>query len=120
MFSWIALFSTILFIHLCLVKGFKPPSLNGIINRSFFSLSLSADEPKQIHKVVSENRKANFEYEFEETIEAGIMLVGTEVKSCRKGMATISDGIAEIIDGEVLYIMLPISSAYIAHINHTL
>ena len=33
---------------------------------------------------------------------AGIVLVGSEVKSCRKGGVSISDGLAEIIDGEVV------------------
>ena len=50
--------------------------------------------------LIAENRKANFEYEWEEKYEAGIQLTGTEVKSCRRGTVQISDGIAEIRDGE--------------------
>eukprot|EP01038_Epipyxis_sp_PR26KG_P006953 gene6953-9509_t len=46
------------------------------------------------------NKAANHEYEFDEKIEAGIMLSGTEVKSCRKNQVQLSDGIAEIRDGE--------------------
>jgi len=49
---------------------------------------------------ISENRNANFEYEFTERLEAGIVLQGTEVKSCRRGSVQLSDGIAEIRDGE--------------------
>jgi len=52
------------------------------------------------NSIISENRQANFEYEFTEKIEAGIMMVGTEVKSCRHLSVQISDGIAEIRDGE--------------------
>jgi len=50
--------------------------------------------------MIAENRKANGEYEWEEKYEAGIQLCGTEVKSCRKNQAQLSDGIAEIRGGE--------------------
>jgi len=66
-----------------------------------FSSILSLTQPaRTANSQISENRQANFEYEFTEKIEAGIILVGTEVKSCRKGSVQISDGIAEIRDGE--------------------
>ena len=51
--------------------------------------------------LISENRKASSEYEFEERYEAGIQLCGTEVKSCRKNQVQLSDGVAEIRDGEM-------------------
>ena len=51
-------------------------------------------------KQITDNRKSSFEYEFTEKFEAGLMLTGTEVKSCRKGMVQLSDSMAEIIDGE--------------------
>jgi SsrA-binding protein len=45
------------------------------------------------------NRKAHFNYEIEEEIEAGIMLVGSEVKSLREGKASISEAyVAEVKD----------------------
>jgi SsrA-binding protein len=50
---------------------------------------------------IAENRKANSEYEWEEKYEAGIALVGTEVKSCRKNTVQLSDGLAEVRDGEM-------------------
>ena len=53
-----------------------------------------------LKKIISDNRKSSFEYEFTETYEAGIVLQGTEVKSCRKGTVQLSDAVAEIIDGE--------------------
>jgi SsrA-binding protein len=49
-------------------------------------------------KLIAQNRKARHNYEIEETVEAGIVLVGTEVKSCRDGRVTLSDAYA-IIDG---------------------
>ncbi|HEY8566406.1 MAG TPA: SsrA-binding protein SmpB [Beijerinckiaceae bacterium] len=43
------------------------------------------------HRVVADNRKARFNYEIVDTMEAGIALTGTEVKSLRQGKATIAD-----------------------------
>jgi SsrA-binding protein len=53
------------------------------------------------YKVIAENRQARFEYEILETFEAGIELVGTEVKSVRAGKANLRDGFALIRNGEV-------------------
>lgn len=52
-------------------------------------------------KSVSINRKARFEYAIEEVMEAGIVLVGTEVKSLRLGRANIADSYASHKDGEI-------------------
>jgi len=52
-------------------------------------------------KVVADNRKARFNYEIGETIEAGIALTGSEVKSLRSGKATIGESYADTRDGEV-------------------
>jgi SsrA-binding protein len=49
---------------------------------------------KRAIKVVAENRKARFNYSIEETVEAGIMLTGTEVKSLREGKANIAESYA--------------------------
>jgi SsrA-binding protein len=51
-------------------------------------------------KVVATNRKARHDYEIEETYEAGLVLVGTEVKSLRRGSCSLKDGFALIKDGE--------------------
>ena len=51
--------------------------------------------------VIAFNRQANFEYEFTEKYTCGIKLTGSEVKSCRKKLVQLSDGIAEIRDGEM-------------------
>ncbi|MGO1580267.1 MAG: SsrA-binding protein SmpB [Peptoniphilaceae bacterium] len=56
---------------------------------------------KKSDNSIATNRKARHEYFIEETIEAGIELKGTEVKSLRGGKANISDSYAEIEDGEI-------------------
>ncbi len=60
-------------------------------------------------KVVSDNRQARFQYEILETYEAGIELVGTEVKSIREGKVNLRDGFALIRDGEALLLNVHIS-----------
>ena len=50
---------------------------------------------------VAENRKAYHDYHLLETFEAGIVLVGTEVKSIREGSANLRDSFARLEDGEV-------------------
>jgi SsrA-binding protein len=52
-------------------------------------------------KVVAENRRARFDYEIIDTVEAGIQLLGTEVKSLREGKATIAESYASVEDGEL-------------------
>jgi SsrA-binding protein len=50
------------------------------------------------------NRKAHFNYTIEEEIEAGIMLLGSEVKSVREGKATINEAYVTEIKGEIFLI----------------
>ena len=52
-------------------------------------------------KTLAENRKARHDYFIEETNEAGIVLVGTEVKSIRQGKANLKDSYADIRNSEV-------------------
>lgn len=58
------------------------------------------------------NRKAGFEYEWVEKYEAGIQLTGTEVKSCRRGTVQISDGVAELENGECFLLNVHIAEHY--------
>lgn len=51
--------------------------------------------------VVAQNRKAHHDYHIGERVEAGMVLVGTEVKSLRAGRASLADAFATIDDGEV-------------------
>lgn len=51
--------------------------------------------------IVAQNRKANFNYFFEDTLEAGIELLGSEVKSLRAGKGSIADAYALDSEGEI-------------------
>lgn len=55
----------------------------------------SADRP------VATNRRARFDYDFEETFEAGLVLTGSEVKSLRAGRASLAEAYARVTEGEV-------------------
>lgn len=50
--------------------------------------------------LIAQNKKARHDYSIEDVFEAGLVLVGTEVKSLRAGRATLTDGYASIDDGE--------------------
>ena len=56
------------------------------------------DEPR---KLIAENRRARFDYLIEDTFEAGIQLLGTEVKSLRGGRANIAESYASTEKGEL-------------------
>jgi SsrA-binding protein len=72
-----------------------PPNIFKVVPH-LYATKIKKGEPQ----VIANNRKSGNEYEFTETFEAGIMLVGSEVKSCRKGTVQLSDAAAEIRDGE--------------------
>jgi SsrA-binding protein len=55
-------------------------------------------------KLVAENRKARFNYDIEEKVEAGIVLTGSEVKSLRSGKANIAESYASEEGGELYLI----------------
>jgi SsrA-binding protein len=60
-------------------------------------------------KLVARNRRARFEYEILETLEAGMALLGPEVKSLRAGNANLTDAFAVVRGGEVLLLGCHIS-----------
>ncbi len=60
-------------------------------------------------KIISTNKKAFFNYEIYDTFEAGISLMGSEVKSIREGRISLKESYAEIKDGEVFLINCHIS-----------
>ena len=60
-------------------------------------------------KLISKNKKAFFNYEIVESYEAGIALLGSEVKSIREGRISLKESYAEIKDGEVFLISCHIS-----------
>jgi len=51
-------------------------------------------------KLIAENRRARFDYQLLERLEAGLVLTGTEVKSLRDGRTTMAQAYAEVRDGE--------------------
>lgn len=53
------------------------------------------------NKVIADNRKARYAYAIDSTLEAGLMLTGSEVKSLRTGKATIGESYAFAKDGEL-------------------
>ena len=55
-------------------------------------------------RVVADNRKARYAYAIESTLEAGLMLMGSEVKALRSGKATIAESYAQAKDGEIFLI----------------
>ena len=63
-----------------------------------------AEKSKRAIKVVAENRKARHTYFIESSFEAGLMLVGSEVKSLRSGKATIGESYAQAKDGEIFLV----------------
>jgi SsrA-binding protein len=52
-------------------------------------------------KVIAQNKKGRHDYFVDEIFECGVVLQGTEVKSLRMGRASLTDGFAMIIDGEL-------------------
>ncbi len=70
-------------------------------------------------KVIATNRKARFNYQIDDEFEAGIVLVGTEVKSIRGGRVSFQDSYADIKNGELFLRQLHISHyKYAYNSNH--
>ncbi|MGA8179864.1 MAG: SsrA-binding protein SmpB [Desulfobacterales bacterium] len=70
-------------------------------------------------KIVAENRKARHNYFIEDTCEAGMVLLGTEVKSLRLGRVNLKDSYARIKNGEVFVYQMHISAYPFAYYgNH--
>jgi len=70
-------------------------------------------------KVVCQNKKARYDYEIIEVIEAGMVLLGTEVKSLRQGRANLKDSYARIKDGELFLMQSHISPyTHASYDNH--
>ncbi|PWK13092.1 SsrA-binding protein SmpB [Tumebacillus permanentifrigoris] len=72
-------------------------------------MATKTDDPK----VLAQNRKANHDYFIEDTVEAGIVLTGTEIKSIRQGKANLRDSFVRIQSGEAWLI-----NCHISHFEH--
>ena len=75
---------------------------------------MSNKERLAAQKDIAVNRRARHDYHIDETLEAGIMLIGSEVKSLREGKANLSDSYARIDKGEVW-----LSNLHISAYSHT-
>ena len=70
-------------------------------------------------KILAENRKARYNYFIEDTYEAGMVLLGTEVKSLRLGKINLKDSYARIKKGEVFVHQMHIGVyPFASHHNH--
>ena len=76
-----------------------------------------ADDPNE--KVITENRKARFRYEVLDTLECGIVLHGSEVKSLRNGHVSLEEAYARVKKGEVWLVGCDIQEYFEAsRMNH--
>jgi SsrA-binding protein len=64
-------------------------------------MSATQDEREKARRVIAENRKARHDYHIIETWEAGVALLGTEVKAIREGRVNLRDSYARAQDGEI-------------------
>ncbi|MDP9225355.1 MAG: SsrA-binding protein SmpB [Actinomycetota bacterium] len=60
-------------------------------------------------KLIAQNRKARYDFLIEDSVEAGVVLVGTEVKSCRNGKVNLAESYAVVRDGEAWLLQCHIS-----------
>ncbi len=63
--------------------------------------AMAKETPEDGYKLISDNRQARHEYEILDTFEAGVELLGTEVKSIRAGKINLRDGFAQIRDAQI-------------------
>lgn len=63
-------------------------------------MSATKEKPGSDRKVVSANRRARHEYTIEDSVEAGLVLTGTEIKSVRAGKVNLQDAYARVENGE--------------------
>ncbi|WP_292021359.1 MULTISPECIES: SsrA-binding protein SmpB [unclassified Brevundimonas] len=78
-----------------------------------------APQPQSKSKLIAENRRARFDYFLEDNIEAGIQLLGTEIKALRDGRANIAESYAAVEGREIVLInadIPPYKQAY--RFNH--
>jgi SsrA-binding protein len=70
-------------------------------------------------KILARNRKARHDYSIDETVEAGVVLAGSEVKSIRDGKVTLVDAFADISNGEAWLHQMDVGVYVFAHArNH--
>ena len=72
-------------------------------------IAVDKSEREKAQTSIAENRKAHHDFHLLETFEAGIVLLGTEVKSIREGRVNLRDSFARVEDGEVFLYNVNIS-----------
>mgnify|MGYP001414812571 CR=1 FL=1 len=79
----------------------------------------SKESTEEGSRLICQNKKAYHDYEIVETLEAGMVLLGTEVKSLRDGRANLKDSYAKVKKGEVFLYGLHISPySHASYNNH--
>ena len=73
------------------------------------------NEREHLDRVVASNRKARHDYTIVDVVEAGIVLLGSEVKSVRSGQVQLADAYAHVVNGEMWLDGIHISSYAFAH-----
>ncbi len=69
-------------------------------------------------KIVSQNRKARYDYEIIDSYEAGVVLLGTEVKSIRNGMVNLADSYAKFIQNELWLVNMHVSEYRFGNVHN--
>src|SRR5437899_312603 len=62
---------------------------------------MAQEKPQAAEKIIAEHRRAKFDYFVEDTVEAGLALMGSEVKSLRNGEVSLNDAYADPHQGEL-------------------
>ena len=80
---------------------------------------MAGSPQKASFKLICKNRRARHDYEISDTYEAGLVLLGSEIKSLRAGGASLSDAYAELREGELFLIGCHIAEyAWANRLNH--
>lgn len=88
------------------------------MKKEFYSLMTKTTSPENI-RIISQNKKAFHDFEISDKYEAGIVLLGTEVKSLREGRANLKDSYAKVKKNEVFLYDLHISPySHASYENH--
>ena len=73
-----------------------------LVNKGLYiQATMAKQKTNTNYKVIAENRRARFDYAIESDLECGIVLMGSEVKSLRKGSSNIAESYAEVENGEL-------------------
>ncbi len=72
-------------------------------------MTVERSERQKAQRIVADNRKAFFDYHVLETLEAGVALLGTEIKAIREGRVNLRDSYARLENGEIWLLNVHIS-----------